>query len=194
MLIIKRLIGIILLVAGILIMQGNAQPVNLVLEDTTITTTATFTAINSIIAGPGFTITNSGDVTFISGNSITLNSGVTVIMGGLFQAFTGAPVGIETENSVIPDGLIVMQNYPNPFSHTTEICYGLPNSDYVTIMVYNLSGQRIRTLIAQNQQAGYHTVVWDGRDETGKKVSKGIFSCKLETGKYAITRKMILMK
>ena len=194
MLIIKRLIGIVLLVAGIFITQGNAQPVNLVLEDTTITTTVTFIATNSITAGSGFTIASSGDVTFKSGNYITLNPGFTVISGGLFQAFPGASLGVETETSVIPDGLIVMQNYPNPFSHTTEIYYGLPNRDYVTIEVYNLSGQKIRTLIAQNQQAGYHTVVWDGRDETGQEVSSGIFSCKVKTGKYIMTRKMILMK
>ena len=191
MLIIKRLISIILLIAGIFIMQVNAQPVDLVLQDTTITTTATFTAINSITAGPNFTIANSGNVTFISGNYITLNPGCTVILGGLFQAFPGAAVGVETETSV---DFNVLQNYPNPFNNTTEIGYKLPDSDHVTIVVYNLFGQKIRTLLSQKQQAGYHTVVWDGRDETGQKVSSGIFSYKVEIGKYVKTRKMMLVE
>jgi hypothetical protein len=191
MLIIKRLIGIILLLTGILITQGNAQPLNLVLQDMTITTTETFTAINSITAGPNFTIANSGDVTFISGNFITLNSGFSVILGGLFQAFPGATLGIKTET---PMDFTVLQNYPNPFNTTTEIRYGLPNCEHVTIVVYNLFGQKIRTLLAQNQHAGYHTVAWDGRNETGQKVSSGIFFYKIETDKYSTIRKMMLMK
>ena len=194
MLIIKRLIGIILLFAGILITQGNAQTVNLVLQDTTITTTATFTAINSITTGPNFTIANSGDVTFISGNFITLNPGSTVILGGLFQAFTGAAVDVETGFYLIPDDFIVLQNYPNPFNPITEIRYGLPNSEYVTIVVYNLFGQKIRTLLAQNQHAGYHAVVWDGKDEKNESVSSGIYFYKMETGSFSKMKKAILLK
>ena len=51
-----------------------------------------------------------------------------------------------------------------------------------------------KTLIAQKQQAGFHTVVWDGRDETGRKVSSGMFLCKVKTSKYATTRKIVLVK
>ena len=194
MLIIKRLICIILLATGILITQGNAQTFDLVLQDTTITTTVTFTAINSITTGPNFTIANSGDVTFISGNFITLNPGSTVISGGLFQAFTGAAVDVKPEFSVTPDDFIVLQNYPNPFNPITEIHYGLPNSEYVTIVVYNLSGQKIRTLLAQNQHAGFHTVIWDGKDEKNKSVSSGIYFYKMETGSFSEIKKAILLK
>lgn len=190
---IKRLTGIILLVSGMLTIQVNAQHVDLVLHDTTITTTATFEATNSIVAGPNFTISNTGNVTFRSSNSITLNPGVTIMLGGVFTAFPGADVGFETENPIIPNGL-ALKNCPNPFSQATEIRYGLPNDDHVTVMVYDLSGKRIITLLSQKQQAGYHAVVWDGRDETGQEVNGGVYSCLVETGKYAMAMKMVLMK
>ncbi|MAE08296.1 MAG: hypothetical protein CL661_11800 [Bacteroidetes bacterium] len=192
MVIIKRLFGIILLVAGILIMQGNAQHVDLNLQNMTITTTTSYEATNSITASD-FTISSTGDVTFRSGNSITLNPLFTVNLGGIFNVFPNATLGVE-ENSLITKGLIVLQNYPNPFSYTTEIHYGLSNHDYITIVIYDLSGKKIKTLIAQNQQAGYHAVAWDGRDETGQEVSSGIFSCRVETSQYAINKKIVLVK
>ena len=190
----RRLTGIILLIAGILIIQVNAQHVDLTLQDTIISTNAWFEATNSITASTGFTITSSGDVTFRSGNYIVLNPGFTLMTGGLFNAFPGAALGVEDDNTIIPNALTVLQNYPNPFSHNTEICYGLPKSDYITIVVYNFSGGKIKTLVAQKQQAGYHVIVWDGTDENGTEVSGGIYSCLVKTSQYAITRKMILMK
>ncbi len=193
MVLIKRLFGIILLVAGILIMQGNAQHVDLNLQNMTITTTTSYEATNTITASD-FTISNTGDVTFRSGNSITLNPLFTVNLGGIFNVFPNAVLGVEEDNSLTNKGLIVLQNYPNPFSHTTEINYGIADHDYVTIVIYDLSGRMIKTLIAQNQQAGYHVVSWDGRDETGQEVSSGIFSCRVETSKYAINKKIVLVK
>lgn len=194
MLIIKRLLSIFILIASLLITQINAQSIDIVLKDTSITTTATFTATNSITSGPNFTVANGGNVTFLSGNVITLNPGTTVKVGGVFQAFTGSEVDVETEYSVIPDNFIVLQNYPNPFNPSTTIRYGLPNNGFVTIVVYNLFGQEIKTLLAQNKHAGYHTVSWDGRNEMEQKVSSGIFFYKVDAGKYTVTRKMILIK
>ncbi len=192
MLVIKRVTGIFLLLAGLSLNQVNGQPVNLVLEDTTITTTVTFVATNSITAGAGFTITSTGNVTFNSGGTLTFNSGFTLMTGASFQGFSGSPIGIDEENASIPNDFILQQNYPNPFSTSTEIRYGLPVNDHVTVVIYNLSGQRIKILLSEQQQAGYHTVSWDGRNETGHKMSSGIFCYRIETARNSSTGKMML--
>ncbi len=193
MVIIKRLCGIILLVAGMLTIKVNAQTENLILSDTTITTAVAFEATNSIIAS-NFVIESSGSVTFSSGNYIIFNPVFTIKPGGTTNAFPGSNVGIREENSMYTNGLLVQQNHPNPFTHNTVIRYELANQEHVTIVIYNLSGQKIKTLIAQNQQSGNHTVVWDGKDETGREVSSGIFSYRVETSRYAINKKLVLVK
>jgi hypothetical protein len=190
----NRFIGIILLTAGFCLKNAFAQPVDLVLQDTTIGTTSTFTAVNSITSGPNFLITNSGNVTFKSGNYVTLNPGTTVRLGGLLQVFTGVTVDVKTETLKKPDKYILMQNYPNPFNPTTAIGFGLPQDEYVTIVIYNLFGEKIKTLLSDYCHAGYHLVNWDGRNEIGKKVSSGVFLYKIDSGKYSMIRKMILMK
>lgn len=194
MVLIKRLLGIILLVAGILIMQGNAQQVDLNLQDMTITTAESYEATNSITAGSGFIVANGGDVTFRSGNFITLTPEFMVRLGGMLKVFPGATLGIEDGNSVFTNGLVVEQNYPNPFTYNTEIRFGLANQEYITIVIYNLSGQKIKTLMAQNQRPGSYTVAWDGKDETGQEVSSGIFSYRVATSKSAIISKMVVMR
>lgn len=190
--IIKLFTTIILLFAGILITQINAQQTDLVLEDMSITTTITFEAINSITARSAFSIESTGNVTFRSGNFITLDPTFTVKLGGIFYAFSGVPVGIEEDEAEIPNWLILKQNYPNPFSNHTEICYGLPNRDHVTIVIFGLAGQKIKTLISQKQLAGYHSLIWNATDESGKKVNAGIYTCLIQTSKSTSSRKLLV--
>lgn len=184
-----RFFGICLLVAVFSSIQSYAQTIDLVLQDTTITTTTTFTAQNSITAGPDFTISNTGNVTFTSGAYITLDPGFTVITGGLFQAFPGASLGIET---VANTDFLKIQNYPNPFSDYTEICFELTNSEYVSIMIFDIFGKKIRTLLSQNQLSGRQAVTWDGRNENGQKANCGIYFYRIETPVCSVTKKMLL--
>ena len=85
--------------------------------------------------------------------------------------------------------------YPNPFSSTTTISYQLPVNADVTLKVYNMLGQEVRTLINENKPAGEHSVVWDGKDSSGQRVISGIcfYSLKLDNN-YAITNRMLLLK
>ncbi len=88
----------------------------------------------------------------------------------------------------------LMQNYPNPFSTSTTIEYSLPNSAPVTLTVYNILGQRVAKIIEPMQSKGPHSIVWNGRDEKGKKVASGIYFYRVRAGAFSATKKMILLR
>ncbi len=88
----------------------------------------------------------------------------------------------------------LLQNYPNPFNPVTEIRYYLPTTSRVQLTVYNLLGQKVRTLVQTSQQPGWHHVQWNGRNDLGQKVSSGVYIYKMTAGRYQAVRKMILMK
>ncbi|NIT61527.1 MAG: T9SS type A sorting domain-containing protein [Aliifodinibius sp.] len=192
--IIKRLIGIILIITGFLIQQLHAQP-NLVLENMTITTTQTFNAASSITAGPNFTITGSGNVTFGTPN-VDLIGNFVIESGGQFTVLNGPATGIETagDPAALPTELSVGQNYPNPFNPATRIRYALPRSEKVEVVVYDVSGQAVKSLISQHQPAGYHTLTWDGKNDAGNKVSSGLYYYRVVAGKHTVIKKMILLR
>ncbi len=94
----------------------------------------------------------------------------------------------------IPTKLELYQNYPNPFNPVTSISYALPMKSYVTVKVFNMLGQEIKTLINQRQAAGVHTVQWNGTDKYGMKVGSGIYFYQISSDQLSIVKKMILMK
>ena len=85
-------------------------------------------------------------------------------------------------------------NYPNPFNPETTIYYQLPEDSQVEISIYNLKGQKVKTLIGEAIQAGDHSVIWNGRDEHNKPVSSGIYFYKIKNDNREIVKKMVLMK
>ena len=104
----------------------------------------------------------------------------------------------------LPIHLMLSQNYPNPFNPATVIRYSLLvdrsaisyQRSAVSLKIYNILGQEVRTLVSQEQRAGSYTVVWDGKDTRGKEVSSGVYFCRLEVEglKAEMVRKMVLMK
>jgi hypothetical protein len=86
------------------------------------------------------------------------------------------------------------ENYPNPFNPTTTIRYSLSETRNTTLAIYNSIGQKIRTLVNQPQNAGFHVVQWDGCDERGNKVSSGLYIYKLVSGKFIQSKQMILVE
>ncbi len=89
---------------------------------------------------------------------------------------------------------ISISNYPNPFNPSTKIFFTTEHTENAEITIYNLKGQKVKTLIDEKLPAGNHQVVWDGKNENGKPVSSGIYFYKLKADKFEETRKMILMK
>ena len=89
------------------------------------------------------------------------------------------------------------QNYPNPFNPTTSIEFSVPgsaNATHTTLSIYNLLGQKVRTLVDEPREAGIHDVNWDGKDEKARDVSSGIYFYVLEVGDFRESRKMTLLK
>ncbi|OPX26235.1 MAG: hypothetical protein B1H06_05975 [Candidatus Cloacimonas sp. 4484_143] len=85
-------------------------------------------------------------------------------------------------------------NFPNPFNPTTTIKFGLNEPALVTLEVYNIRGEKVRTLVDSELEAKYHTVHWNGEDGSGKNVSSGVYFYKMKAGSYTSTKKMIMMK
>lgn len=95
---------------------------------------------------------------------------------------------------------VLHQNYPNPFNPETAISYQLSAISNIELAVYNLLGQKIKTLVSETQQSGAHRVIWDGRDESGERVSSGVYLYRLravpkvQEGGFVQTLKMVLLK
>ena len=112
-----------------------------------------------------------------------------------------AAIDINFEESVSSDDITVTptlellgQNYPNPFNPTTTISYNMVEAGNVSIEVFNIKGQKVKTLINEETIAGDHTIVWDGTDNNSHKVSSGMYFYKMKSSNYTSTKKMILMK
>jgi flagellar hook assembly protein FlgD len=87
------------------------------------------------------------------------------------------------------------QNYPNPFNPTTTIKYQVKSDGLVSLKIYNVAGQLVRTLVNENVKAGVvHQAQWHGLNDAGQNVSSGVYFYKLVTTNYTQTKKMVLLK
>ena len=94
----------------------------------------------------------------------------------------------------VPTAYALQPNYPNPFNPETTVRYDIPVPGQVQIVVYNLSGQKVRELASGPRDAGRHLVVWDGRDDAGRKVASGMYLCRLAAGRHEDVKRMVLVK
>ncbi len=102
--------------------------------------------------------------------------------------------GTETNDALVA-ATILNGNYPNPFNPETTISFSVvQTSSLVNLEIYNLKGQKIKTLVNGTLSSGIHSVIWNGTDEKGKSVASGVYLYKMRTGNYVSTKKMILMK
>ncbi|MEN6445699.1 MAG: M6 family metalloprotease domain-containing protein [Candidatus Cloacimonas sp.] len=90
-----------------------------------------------------------------------------------------------------PVANLAISNYPNPFTAGTKIKYALPASGKVNIAIYNIKGQKVTTLLAENKTGGNYELEWNGTDGAGKKVSSGLYFCRLVSGKKVVTTKLL---
>jgi PKD repeat protein len=121
----------------------------------------------------------------IAGGSIKVHN------QGLAKGADGEWIDASAE---LPEEFALDQNYPNPFNPKTEIRFALPKDRSVTLKIYNLFGQEIQTLADGDFKAGYHTVVWDGRDQRGNPVSSGIYLYRIQAGEFNVVKKMSLLR
>ncbi|MFQ5709483.1 MAG: Ig-like domain-containing protein [bacterium] len=97
-----------------------------------------------------------------------------------------------------PKAFVLFQNYPNPFNPATVISYQISEptvaSKMVTLQIYNLQGQKVRTLVQTAQSAGFYQVMWDGKDDRGERVSSGVYIYQLSVGRRSANKRMIFLK
>ncbi|MCL4279534.1 MAG: T9SS type A sorting domain-containing protein, partial [Ignavibacteriaceae bacterium] len=105
------------------------------------------------------------------------------------------PVGVENNNDKnIPLTFDLKQNYPNPFNPSTVIAYQIPQSEFVTLEIYNSIGEKVRTLVNGNQETGFYQVQWDGKNNSGNQLSSGVYLYRLSAGNYTNVMKMVLLR
>jgi hypothetical protein len=100
--------------------------------------------------------------------------------------------GIGTSEKEIPRVYRLCQNHPNPFIGRTVIRYALPMKSRVSLRIYDLSGRIVKRVIDRQQKPGFYMARWDARDSSGRKVSAGVYFCKLSAGDFTATKKLTL--
>ena len=100
-------------------------------------------------------------------------------------------ININTKNM---DEYSLSQNYPNPFNPSTNFSYSVPNKTDVRIVVYDLFGKEIKTLVNESKEVGTYNITWNGRDNNNRQVSTGVYFYKMQASGFQKTMKMMLMK
>jgi len=96
--------------------------------------------------------------------------------------------------TAVPVEYTLHQNYPNPFNPVTTILYDLPENGFTEVVIYDIMGREVTTLIRNEKTAGYHSIVWDGRNSHGRIVGAGMYFYQVRSGSFIKTRKMLLLK
>ena len=114
----------------------------------------------------------------------------------IYDLATGTWATVGIDEPVNPATFSLSQNYPNPFHSTTEIhFFTTEGTESTEIIIYNVKGQKVKTLVNESTQIGTNSVFWNGKDETGKKVSPGLYFYKLSVnGRIEAVKKCVLMK
>ena len=158
-------------------------------------------SVSAAVLGNGSTIDGSGLIATISFR--VLGTGKTTVQ------LTKAVVRDKDNNNLVGENIQlpgteavvdvpatyeIAQNQPNPFNPETVIKYALPNATQVSIRIYNIVGQLVKTLVDDYQPAGQHQVVWNGTSENGERVASGIYLYRFVTPDHQQTLKMTLLK
>jgi hypothetical protein len=120
----------------------------------------------------------------------------TIDADNIRKAYLNVPLRL---GDIIPSQTALLQNYPNPFNPETWIPYKLAEDSLVTINIYDTNGNLIRRFALEEQGAGVYTsrdraLYWDGRNNTGERVSSGIYFYQLQAGKFTAVRRLVIMK
>jgi hypothetical protein len=110
--------------------------------------------------------------------------------------FTGASIALDASASktTLPTEFTLSQNVPNPFNPTTDISFALPTDSKVSLSIYNVLGQHVKSLVDEYMRAGFQTVSWDGTDNSGRTVASGVYFYKLRADNFSATKKMLMLK
>jgi hypothetical protein len=129
-----------------------------------------------------------------SNHSMTqgLNNGSTFEYASMRIYFGGIPD--DAENTEVVNSPIQVNNYPNPFNPSTTITFEIQDAGNVTIDIYNVRGQLVKSLVNETYEAGSHNAFWNGTDNNDQTVPSGVYFYQTKCGRYTTSKKMILMK
>jgi len=161
---------------------------------------------DDFISSSDFFINSGDEYIYAFGDTIRIGEVVERIQGVFLYSFGtykmevrdhndwGISTGINPDYNVIPLSYKLNQNYPNPFNPETRIYFEIPHSHDVTIAIYNMLGQKVRTLVNENFKAGQHVVNWDGLADEGFIVPTGMYIYRIKAGDFIASKKMLMLK
>ena len=132
------------------------------------------------------------------GSMVAFGDSVLAISDGtavhLYSYRNGTLTPVENNDTLLVSANYLRPNYPNPFNPRTRIDFYVPQSGQVEIVVYDLLGRRVTSLVDAVLTEGPHSVEWDGTDRTGGRVASGVYFYRMKTGQVTESRKMVLLK
>jgi len=99
-----------------------------------------------------------------------------------------------TGSSNLPEKFALNQNYPNPFNLSTKIRFNVPMVSHITIKIYDILGREVKKLVDSKYQPGSHSVIWDGKDDEGNRITSGIFFMRMQVDDFIAVKKLISLK
>jgi hypothetical protein len=193
----------------------SASGARLIVNDQNLVFTAAtvFDALSNFNGpGPQPVTTNADYWSFIGSGPFTLAAGASVTIGFAWvggasltdlqanadaaqAAWNNFVVSVEDEPvAPVPAQFLLEQNYPNPFNPSTKIKYGIAENTQVSLIIYNMLGQAVRTLVNERQSPNFYEIEWDGRNDEGILLSSGVYFYKLTAGAEVQLRKMLFLK
>ena len=113
---------------------------------------------------------------------------------GVYKLSSELITGLAAEEPLHPAGFELAQNYPNPFNMSTVIRFRLGVQEKVSLVIHDLLGRKVRSLIQERLNAGIYLTPWDGKTDGGENASSGIYFYRLKVGNHVETRRMLLVK
>jgi hypothetical protein len=142
-----------------------------------------------------------GDTLIHAGDNISSLTGIIFYSGNRYVIvpradadFGTISTGVREISGTIPAKYNLSQNYPNPFNPTTRFQINLPNASNLEVIVYNVLGQKVATLMNGHRNAGTYEVTWNGTNDHGTAVNSGVYFVRMQTDMYSSVRKMLLVK
>jgi len=111
-----------------------------------------------------------------------------------FSNEVSAAAKSNSDQTNIPDVLILFQNYPNPFNPETLLQFNVPSEMDVSLSIWNTRGQLMKILVHQKESPGLHHVIWNGKDSFGRNVPSGTYFVRLKSDRYILSQKMLLIR
>ena len=176
---------------GFALYGGPFSPETPALIDTVVSDTVVHLSYESLAQALGFL----GESVFSCDWTVFATDGMdTTMSSDIWNVTLDASGVLSVDGELLPTEFALHQNYPNPFNPTTTLRYDLPQDSHVLITIYDIRGRKVKTLINENQNAGYRITQWNATNDFGQPISAGMYIYAIQAGDFRTVKKMILLK